>query len=139
MTTNKTLNVHYVGTFDDGTEFDNSRSRGAALQVEVGTGQLIPGFEQACSEMEVGETKKIRIRPEEGYGPTNPTLVQEVGKEAFPEDFEFTVGEYVSGQGENGQPVTGQIVNVEDTKVTLDFNHPMAGKNLNFEITAVES
>ena len=89
MTTNKTLSVHYVGTFDDGTEFDNSRSRGAALQVEVGTGQLIPGFEQAVSEMEVGETKKIRIRPEEAYGPTNPTLIQEVGRDAFPDDFEF--------------------------------------------------
>ena len=139
MTTNKTLSVHYVGTFDDGTEFDNSRSRGAALQVEVGTGQLIPGFEKAVSEMEVGDTKKIRIRPEEAYGPTNPTLIQEVGRDAFPDDFEFTVGEYVAGQGENGQPVTGQIVNVEDDTVTLDFNHPMAGKNLNFEITAVES
>ena len=139
MTDNKTLSVHYVGTFDDGTEFDNSRSRGAALQVEVGAGQLIPGFEQAVSEMEVGDTKKIRIRPEEAYGVTNPTLIQEVGKDSFPDDFQFSVGEYVSGQSEDGQPVTGQIVNVEDTKVTLDFNHPMAGKNLNFEITAVES
>ncbi len=69
----------------------------------------------------------------------NPTLIQEVGRDAFPEDFDFQVGEYVSGQGEQGEPVTGQIVNVEGDKVTLDFNHPMAGKNLNFEITAVES
>ena len=89
--------------------------------------------------MKVGQTKKIRLRPEEAYGPTNPTLIQEVGKESFDENFNFQVGEYVSGQGENGEPVTAQIVNVEDTKVTLDFNHPMAGKNLNFEITAVES
>ncbi len=139
MTTSKTINVHYVGTFDDGAVFDDSKSRGAALQVEVGTGQLIPGFEKAVSDMKVGQTKKIRLRPEEAYGPTNPTLIQEVGKESFDENFNFQVGEYVSGQGENGEPVTAQIVNVEDTKVTLDFNHPMAGKNLNFEITAVES
>ena len=79
MTTNKTLSVHYVGTFDDGTEFDNSRTRGSALQVEVGAGQLIPGFEKAVSEMEVGDTKSIRIRPEEAYGPTNPTLIQSAG------------------------------------------------------------
>jgi len=59
MTTNKTLSVHYVGTFDDGTEFDNSRSRGAALQVEVGAGQLIPGFEQAVSEMLLDKVRTV--------------------------------------------------------------------------------
>ena len=131
------VKVHYVGTFDDGTEFDSSRARGTALDVEVGTGQVIPGFDEALTGMTVGETKSVKLAPTEGYGDINPEAFQDVPHTAFPEDFEFKLNESVTGQGAEGQQVIARISSLGEAEVTLDFNHPLAGKNLNFEIELV--
>ena len=134
----KNVSVHYVGKFDDGTEFDSSRTRGETLSFEVGSGQLITGFDNAVVGMTVGETKSIKLSPDEGYGPSNPEAVQDVSIDMFPENFEFVVGATVVGQNETGNQMVAKIESVTDESVKLDFNHPMAGKNLNFEIEVME-
>ena len=130
----QTVSIHYVGKFDDGTEFDNSRARDKPISVELGSGQLIPGFEAALTGMAIGEVKKVKIAAEQAYGEVNPEAYQVVPHTAFPEGFEFKVGEPVYGKSEEGQQVSARIHLLEESRVTLDFNHPLAGKSLNFEI-----
>jgi len=130
------VSVHYVGTFDDGTEFDSSRGRNQPLSFQVGAGQMITGFDSAVVGMSVGETKTIRLEPEDAYGPVSDQLVQNISTSLFPEGFDFVVGATVRGEAPNGQPLLAMIesVNKDDNIVVLNFNHPMAGKHLNFEI-----
>ena len=132
-----TVSVHYRGTLNDGTEFDSSHSRNEALTFQVGAGQMISGFDSAVVGMAVGETKNISLSPENAYGETIPEAITDVPKTAFPEGYNFQVDEMVHGQNDLGQPVVGRIHEVKDQEVTIDFNHPMAGKDLNFEIELV--
>ena len=134
----QTVSVHYVGTLEDGTEFDNSRQREEAMSVEVGSGQLIPGFDLALQGMEVGEVKSVKLPPDVAYGEVNPEAYQTVPHNAFPENFDFQVGGMVQGQNSNGTSVTARIDAVADESVTLDFNHPLAGKTLNFKIELLD-
>ena len=134
----QTVEIHYTGTFDDGTEFDSSRKTGTPLLCEVGSGNIIKGFDQALVGMEIGETKSVSVAPEEAYGEIVQEAFQTVSKSNFPPEFNFNVGEAVQGQGQDGNLVRAQIEAVEDDSVTLNFNHPMAGKNLNFEIELLE-
>ena len=129
-----TVSVHYRGTFEDGTEFDSSHSRGTPMTITVGSGQLIEGFDSALVGMESGETKNITLTPDQAYGDFNPAAIQEIPLTAFPEDFEFKVGATVYGENSQGQKIIAKINQLNDSGVVLDFNHPMAGKNLNFEI-----
>ena len=132
-----TVSVHYRGTLNDGTEFDSSHSRGEPLSFQVGSGQMINGFDAALPGMAVGETKSITLTPDQAYGESNPEAITDVPKESFPPDFNFQVDSMVQGQNEQGQPLVGTINEVKDEAVTIDFNHPMAGKDLNFEIELV--
>jgi len=133
----QTVNVHYVGTLDDGTQFDASRPRGETLAFQVGSGQMIPGFDKAVVGMTIGETKAIALEPTDAYGVVNPEAFQSTPRATFPEGFQFAVNETVQGQDETGRVISARIHTVEETTVTLDFNHPLAGKNLNFEIELV--
>ena len=132
-----TVSVHYRGTLNDGTEFDSSHGRGEPLSFQVGSGQMINGFDAALPGMAVGETKNITLTPDQAYGDSNPEAITDVPKDAFPTDFNFQVDAMVRGQNDMGQPVVGTINEVKDEAVTIDFNHPMAGKDLNFEIELV--
>ena len=138
VTTGQNVNVHYKGTLSDGTEFDNSRIRGQLLSFEVGSGRMIPGFNDAVVGMSVGEVKSVTIPPDNAYGPRNEQAVQPVPKTAFSEDFEFELGATVQGNGPNG-PFLAKIVDLieENNTVMLDMNHPLAGQTLNFEIELV--
>ena len=131
------VQVHYRGTFDDGTVFDSSYERGESIGFTVGAGEMIPGFDKAVKGMKIGETKKVTIEPSDAYGEHNPDGVQAVPKESFPEDFEFEKGLVIEGNVEN-QPVRGVINEVRDDFVVVDFNHPMAGRSLNFDIELME-
>jgi len=133
-----TISVHYTGTLDDGTEFDSSRTRGETLTFQVGVGQMIPGFDAGVVGMTIGETKNIKIGADEAYGERVNEAVQQVPKTSFPENFQFIVGQQVQGTGPNGEAVTALIITENPDDVTLDFNHPLAGKNLNFEVELVE-
>ncbi len=131
------VKVHYTGTFDDGETFDSSAGR-EPLEFEVGGGQVIPGFDQAVLGMKVGESKKVRIPEDEAYGPHNPEMVIESDRTQFEEGLNPEVGQQFQTQMQDGQPVLLTVVAVEGDKITLDANHPMAGKDLNFEIELVE-
>ena len=130
------VSVHYTGTLNDGTQFDSSRAR-EPLSFLVGDGQVIPGFESAVLGMQEGETKTITILAENAYGPKNDQAVQVVEKNRFPNGFEGNVGESVTGQTGEGQAFRATIVNIEENTVTLDFNHPLAGHDLTFEVELV--
>jgi peptidylprolyl isomerase len=134
----QTVSVHYVGTLDDGTEFDSSRNRGEALTFQVGSGQLIAGFDAALPGMVVGEVKKVALASSDAYGDVNPEAFQRTSRSAFPGEYVFNVGEGVQGTNQEGQPVSARIHALSEDEVTLDFNHPLAGKNLNFEIELVD-
>ena len=131
-----TVNVHYKGTLNDGTEFDNSHVRGEPLNFEVGSRRLIRGFSEAVLGMKKGETKNVTIPVEAAYGPHNPEAVQAVPKQAFAEGMQFEIGGTVQGNGPRG-PFLARIQEVGDETVTLDMNHPLAGEELNFEIELV--
>jgi len=128
------VSVHYVGTLEDGTEFDSSRNRNEAMSVEIGSGQLISGFNAALEGMVIGEVKSVKLQPLEAYGELNPEAYQHVPQSSFPTDFDFKVGETIRGENNSGQPMFARIDSVDDDSVRLNFNHPLAGKTLNFEI-----
>jgi peptidylprolyl isomerase len=127
------VTLHYRGTLEDGTEFDSSHDR-EPMTVSVGSGQLIKGFDSALNGMTEGETKTVTIPATEAYGDTNPDNVTDVDKDQFPDDFEFTEGRVVPLMGPGGQQFLATITGGTDTTVSMDLNHPMAGKSLTFEI-----
>jgi peptidylprolyl isomerase len=133
----RTVNVHYVGTLDDGTLFDSSKDRGAPITFEVGAGDMISGFDTAVDGMTIGETKNVSVTPEDGYGDFNPEAFQVVPTDMFTEGFTPELGQVVQGTTGTGETFTARVHTLENNTVTLDFNHPMAGKNLNFEIELV--
>lgn len=124
-----TVQVHYTGRLDDGQTFDSSQGR-APLQFVVGSGQVIPGFDQAVAGLSVGEARSVRIEPSAGYGDRRDDLVLKVPQSQAPDG--LTVGDQVQV---NDTPAT--VVGIDDVGVTIDANHPLAGHALNFEIQVV--
>lgn len=122
--------VHYIGTLDDGSEFDSSHSR-EPLEFEVGTDQVIEGFDTAVHGMVVGDKKTVRIPPEEAYGPVDEELIFQVPIEEAPED--VALGDEVLIDG----LVYGRVIEIGDIEVTIDTNHRFAGQALTFEIELV--
>ena len=133
----QTVEIHYTGTFDDGTEFDSSHSRGETLTFSVGSGQVIQGFNDAVLGMTIGESKTISIEPKDAYGEIDPSAVHTYPQDAFPSDLELKVGANVVGEDTQGRQLLARVDKLEDDKVYLDFNHPMAGKRLNFDVEVV--
>lgn len=135
--TGDTVKIHYTGTLDDGTQFDSSKGR-EPLEFEVGSGQVIPGFDQAVKGMEVGEQKTINIQPEDAYGPRHEQMVQEVPRSALPDDIEPEEGMALRAQQPDGQVINLKVTEVSEETITVDANHPLAGEALNFDIELVE-
>lgn len=129
--------VHYTGTLDSGETFDTSRER-EPIEFEVGSGQVIPGFEQAVQGMEVGESKEVRVEPDDAYGQPRDDLRVQVPRERLPEEVEPEVGQALQVEVAPGQQHVARIVDVADEEVTLDLNHPLAGKALNFDVELVD-
>tara|TARA_R110002126_G_scaffold12065_3_gene52846 strand:- start:27 stop:506 length:480 start_codon:yes stop_codon:yes gene_type:complete len=129
-----TLTLHYHGTLEDGTVFDSSRDRNEPMTVTLGLGQLIEGFENNLAGMEEGDTRTFTLTPEEAYGSPDPEATTVLERSVFPSDFEFTTGMTVPLTGPGGKPFLATITEVNPTSVTADLNHPMAGKDLTFEV-----
>ncbi|MBI2412254.1 MAG: peptidylprolyl isomerase [Deltaproteobacteria bacterium] len=127
------VKVHYKGTLEDGSEFDASFNR-EPIEFTLGEGMLLPRFEQAVEGMDEGETRNIKIPAEEAYGPYFQDLVIEFEKEQFPPDLDPKIGEHLELQQEDGSSTVVKIVSISGDKVSLDANHPLAGKDLLFEI-----
>jgi len=131
------VSVHYVGTFEDGLEFDSSRSTGVPLDFEVGSGRLLEGFETSVVGMAVGDTKTITLAPTEAYGEVDPSRTKAVPRDRFAPGMELEEGVTIQGQTDVGVPFVATIQAVNEEDVILDLNHPMAGKTINFEIEVV--
>jgi len=131
------VRIHYTGKLDDGTEFDSSVNSDP-LEFKLGEGGIIPGFEKAVDGMAVGDTKSVKIDPEEAYGPRHEQLIQEVPKSALPDNIEPAVGMQLQSETPDGQAMLLVVTEVTDESITVDGNHPLAGQTLNFDIELVE-
>ena len=132
------VSVHYVGTLDDGTKFDSSRDRGEALEFVCMAGQMIPGFDLAVRDMEVGETKTVHLEPAEAYGEYREELAFEVPIKDLPGSETLEVGTMVMLTAANGWPTPASVIAKTDDTITFDTNHQLAGKALNFEIELLD-
>lgn len=132
-----TVRVHYTGSLSDGTQFDSSRG-GEPLSFTVGGGNIIPGFENAVVGMETGDTKTVEIPSGDAYGPYRDQLVQEVPRSAIPPEIQLQEGMVLHARGPEGQELSFTVLAFDDEKVRIDGNHPLAGKDLTFDLELVE-
>ncbi len=130
------VSIHYTGKLDDGTEFDSSAGQDP-LKFEVGSGQVIAGFDKAVEGMSVGDNKNVRIEPGDAYGERHDQLVQVVPRSALPDEINPSVGMPLQSRSPDGQVMNLTITEVNDESITVDANHPLAGFALNFDIELV--
>jgi FKBP-type peptidyl-prolyl cis-trans isomerase 2 len=133
------VKAHYRGTLDDGTVFDSSYDRGEPIEFVAGAGQMIPGFDKAVLEMEVGEKRTVHIPAAEAYGEHDQSNVAIIPLDVIPNAEQLPVGEFIVMPAPNGQPMRVKVAKIEDGKVHLDANHELAGKALNFEIELISA
>ena len=134
----KTVRTHYRGTFNDGEQFDASYDRGEPLEFVCGAGMMIPGFDAAVADMEVGQTVQVHLSPAEAYGEPDPAAIFTIDIAQLPGAEDLSVGQQVYLQNAYGQPVPVKVAARDEHTVTFDANHEMAGKELNFTIELVE-
>ena len=131
--TGDNVKVHYKGSLDDDSVFDSSLDCDP-LEFKIGGGQVIPGFEDAVIGMQVGETKTSRITTDKAYGSRLEETVIVFERDQLPKDFQPNVGQLLQFRRDDGQVIEVTVTGVSDTSVTFDGNHPLAGKDLIFEI-----
>ena len=132
----KKVRIHYTGTLNDGTQFDSSAGRDP-FEFEIGAGKVIPGFDIAVRSMEIGDKKTVTIPTAEAYGEVREEIIGDLPKDMFPPEMKLAVGlplQMMSPQG----PVMVTIKEIKETAVTVDANHPLAGKDLTFELELLE-
>lgn len=135
--TGDTVRIHYTGRLDDGTVFDSSRER-EPLEFTVGSGQIIPGLDDALSGMAVGEEKTVQIPCAQAYGEHDPNGRQEIPRDQIPENIPLDLGTSLQMQLPDGRAMPVTVAEVNETMVTLDANHPLAGKDLTFDVEMIE-
>jgi len=132
-----TVKVHYTGRFDDGQVFDSSSGR-EPLQFTIGQGQIIPGFEAAVVGMVPGQTKTEKIPSDQAYGNHDENMVAEIERKFVPEGLNPEIGQELEMEHPNGETIPVIVTNVNESHVTIDANHPLAGKDLTFDIELLE-
>lgn len=132
----KTVRIHYTGTLNDGTQFDSSAGRDP-LEFETGSGRVIPGFDSAVRDMKVGGKKTVTIPAAEAYGEAREEMIGDIPKDRFPPEMELAVGMQLQMMGPQG-PLGVTVKAITAEAVTIDANHPLAGKDLTFELELVE-
>lgn len=130
------VHIHYTGTLDDGSVFDSSEGRDP-LSFTLGSGQVIKGFDDGVTGMNVGEKKTINIPCEDAYGPLNPAMIQDVPRDQIPAEIPLELGMMLQMQGAAGDVIPVTVTKVTDEVVTLDANHALAGKDLTFALELV--
>jgi peptidylprolyl isomerase len=131
-----TVRIHYTGTLSDGTTFDSSEGRDP-LEFVVGSGQIIPGLDTALPGMAVGDKKRVDVPADQAYGQPDPNARQAVPRAEIPADIPLDLGTQLQVQTPQGQVMPVTVVAVTETEVTLDANHPLAGRDLTFAIELV--
>ena len=134
----KNVKVHYRGTFDDGSQFDSSYDRGEPLAFVCGAGMMIKGFDKAVADMEVGQIVDVHLMPEEAYGPSDPEAIITIEIAQLPGSENLEEGQRVYLRNMMGRPFPVTVTAKDDVHITLDANHEMAGKELNFRIELLE-
>ena len=134
----KVCRTHYRGTFNDGTQFDSSYDRGEPLEFTCGVGQMIKGFDAAVADMEVGQIAEIHLMTEEAYGMPDPNAIFTVEIAQLPGAEDLETGQQVYLSNQLGQPFPVKVTAKDESTITFDANHEMAGKELNFRIELVE-
>ena len=134
----KKCTVHYTGTFNDGTKFDSSYDRGEPIDFVCGAGMMIKGFDEAVKGMAIGDIIDVYLMPEEAYGMPDPNAIFTLEIAQLPGSEDLTVGQQVYLSNQYGQPFPVKVTAKEETTITFDANHEMAGKELNFKIELVE-
>ena len=130
------VRVHYTGRLDDGSVFDSSEG-GEPLEFTIGQGQMIPGFEQGVVGMELGESRTVTIAADQAYGVYQPQGVIEVDRSEIPPTIQLEVGLQLQATGPDGHPAQLTVIELSEDKVKMDGNHPLAGKDLTFEIEVI--
>ncbi|MEO9684393.1 MAG: peptidylprolyl isomerase [Tateyamaria sp.] len=131
-----TVRIHYTGTLTDGSVFDSSEGRDP-LEFVVGSGHIIKGLDVALPGMHAGDKKTVNIDCVDAYGPINPAMHQAVPRDAIPDDIPLEVGMQLQMQTPQGQPMPVTVTEIKDDEIMLDANHPLAGRDLVFEIQVV--
>jgi peptidylprolyl isomerase len=131
------VKVHYKGLLDDGTVFDSSHDCDP-LEFTIGTEQVIPGFEEAVIGMSIGEVKTSRITSDQAYGPHIEEMVVGIDRNQLPADLEPSIGQRLKFQRNDGYVIEVTVIDMSDSSIIFDGNHPLAGKDLNFEIQLIE-
>lgn len=130
------VKVHYTGKLEDGTIFDSSENRDP-LEFVLGAGKMIAGFDKGVTGMKVGEEKTINIPSAEAYGPHDPQRTVEIDKNQLPKDLKPEIGQKLQMQNPSGQAFAVTVMEINDSKIILDANHDLAGKDLIFEIKLI--
>jgi peptidylprolyl isomerase len=131
-----TVRVHYTGKLEDGTVFDTSRER-HPLQFTLGNGQVITGFENAVAGMNVGESKTALIPVEQAYGPRRDDMIVTMKRDQLPPDLDVKVGQRLEMTQMDDQVILVTVTGVTESSITLDANHPLAGKALTFDLELI--
>ena len=131
------VQVHYTGKLQSGEVFDSSQGR-EPLDLTIGEGKIIPGFEQALLGMQTGDKKSFDLTHDQAFGERKDELVHVIQKEQIPSDIKLEIGMQLALEGQQKEPIPAQVVDISESTVTLDTNHPLAGKDINFEVDVVE-
>lgn len=130
------VSLQYTVSGEDGKTIDSNKGK-EPLKYTQGTKQIIPGLEKALTGMKVGEEKRVKVKPEDGYGPVNEKAFQEVPKEKIPAD-SLKVGAVLTANGPQGQSMPVRVHQIKEKTVVIDMNHPMAGKTLVFDVKILD-
>ena len=130
------VKIQYIGSLNDGTIFDKSKEE-EPLEFTVGSGQVIPGFDKAVEGMKLNEEKKVTLKPEDAYGKRDEAAIREFPKNSLPENFKPEKGKVLRLQDQTGRAIPGRITDITENNITVDLNHPLAGKDLTFNIKVI--
>ena len=132
-----TVRIHYTGMLVDGTPFDTSKNR-EPLEFEIGAGQILTGLEEKVVGMDVGDARTVKLPAEEAFGPRDPAKVQKLAKAAIPANLDVKPGMQLQATSKAGTPMTLSVVEVCSDDITVDANHPLAGRDVMFEVELTE-
>lgn len=132
-----TVTVNYTGRLEDGSVFDETQNK-EPLRFVLGKDRLIKGFEQAVVGMSPGESKTVKLPPEDAYGPKRDEMLVSVDRGKIPQDVQPQVGQRVELKQQDGSPIGATVTEVTDSTIVVDANHPLAGHSLTFDISMVE-
>lgn len=135
---NSNVTVHYVGTLENGDEFDNSYKKGTPLSFTIGEGKVLKGFESPLVGKEVGDKVEISLTAKEAYGEVNENAISEISKDTIPSSVEIVKNGFIRGKTQSGHDVLAKVIDIKENSYILDLNHPLAGKDLKFDIEILE-